>query len=36
LNDVPGAVLDYKKALQLKPDDLLSRENLQKLLINNK
>jgi Flp pilus assembly protein TadD len=32
LNDVNGAVLDYQKALQLKPDDQLSRENLQRLL----
>jgi tetratricopeptide (TPR) repeat protein len=36
LNDVDGAVLDYQKALQLKPDDQLSRENLRKLLINKK
>ena len=32
LNDVDGAVLDYKKALQLKPDDQLNRDNLQRLL----
>jgi tetratricopeptide (TPR) repeat protein len=32
MSDVDGAVLDYKKALQLKPDDQLSRENLQRLL----
>lgn len=32
LGDVEGAILDYHKALQLKPDDQLSSENLQRLL----
>jgi Flp pilus assembly protein TadD len=32
LNDVNGAISDYQKALQLKPDDQLSRDNLQRLL----
>ena len=35
LKDIDGAVLDYQKALQLKPDDQLSRQNLQKLLTKN-
>jgi protein O-mannosyl-transferase len=32
LSDIKGAILDYQKALQLKPDDQLSKLNLQKLL----
>ena len=32
MNDISGAVSDYQKALQLKPDDQLSKLNLQKLL----
>jgi Flp pilus assembly protein TadD len=32
LNDVTGAISDYQKALELKPDDPLSKLNLQKLL----
>jgi protein O-mannosyl-transferase len=33
LKDVQGAISDYRKALELKPDDQLSRANLQKLLL---
>jgi len=33
LKDIQGAISDYKKALELKPDDQLSRTNLQKLLL---
>jgi tetratricopeptide (TPR) repeat protein len=32
-NDVPGAVIDYLKALQLQPDDQMSKLQLQKLLL---
>jgi hypothetical protein len=32
MNDISGAVSDYQKALQLKPDDQLSKLNLQKVL----
>jgi len=30
-NDIPGAISDFKKALQLQPDDDISRTHLQKL-----
>ncbi|MCX6322232.1 MAG: tetratricopeptide repeat protein [Bacteroidia bacterium] len=33
LNDITGAVSDYQKALELKPDDQLSKLNLQKLIL---
>jgi tetratricopeptide (TPR) repeat protein len=32
-NDITGAISDYQKAVQLKPDDQLSRSNLDKLLL---
>jgi tetratricopeptide (TPR) repeat protein len=31
-NDIPGAISDYQKALQLQPDDQLSKIQLQKLI----
>jgi Tfp pilus assembly protein PilF len=33
LNDINGAISDYRKALEIKPDDQLSRLNLEKLLL---
>jgi tetratricopeptide (TPR) repeat protein len=33
LNDISGAISDYRKALEIKPDDQLSRLNLEKLLL---
>lgn len=32
INDIPGAISDYQKALQLKPDDQISKLQLQKLI----
>jgi tetratricopeptide (TPR) repeat protein len=36
INDIPGAITDLKKALQLQPDDTISMTLLQKLQINRK
>jgi len=36
INDIPGAITDLKKALQLQPDDTISKTLLQKLQINRK
>ncbi|HEY5124360.1 MAG TPA: tetratricopeptide repeat protein, partial [Ignavibacteria bacterium] len=31
-NDIPGAISDYQKALQLQPDDQITKMQLQKLI----
>jgi tetratricopeptide (TPR) repeat protein len=36
INDIPGAITDLKKALQLQPDDTISRTLLLKLRIDRK
>ena len=35
-NDIPGAISDFRKALQLQPDDDISRTHLEKLEVDRK